>query len=84
MHLAFTWKSDEGLWVFLDGDLVAANKEGVAHSRPTDRYNRITLGRNNANNVFGGFLSFYFQEVAVYLHFSVTYRIRELFALSGK
>lgn len=83
-HLSFSWKNDEGLWVFLNGDLVAANKDGVDHLRNYNRYSRITLGRNNANNAFSGFLDFSFQEIAVYYHFSVTYNIREIFALVGE
>lgn len=84
MHLAFSWSVDEGLWVFIDGELLAANKEPVYQSRPYDRYSRITLGRDNANNVFGGFIGFSFQEIAVYFQFTVTYRIREIFTLVGK
>ena len=84
MHLAFSWKVDEGLWVFLDGELIAANTIAVDQERLFNRYSRITLGRNNANNAFGGFIGFAFQEIAVYYRFTVTYRIREIFALVGK
>lgn len=84
MHLAFSWSVEEGLWVFMDGELLAANKVGVLHSRDYDRYSRITLGRNNANNAFSGFIGFAFQEIVVYFRFTVTYRIREIFALAGE
>lgn len=83
MHLAFSWKRQEGLWVFLNGELVGANVAGTSHIRNYDRYNRITMGRNNANNNFGAFMRFAFQEIAVYFKFTVTYRIREIFALTG-
>jgi len=84
MNFALTWNKKEGLWVFVNGDLVGANIDGVAHIRGTDRFNRVTLGRNNANSNFGGYVRFAFQEIAIYLTFSVTYRIRERFALIGK
>lgn len=72
------------MWVFINGELVGANKDGVNHVRNYDRFNRVTLGRNNANNNFGSYLQFAFQEIAIYLKFTVTYRIREVFALIGK
>ena len=84
MHLAFTWQKDEGLWVFLNGELLAANKDPLVQQRQYNRYNRITLGRSNANNAFRGHMDFSFQEIAVYYRFTVTYRIRELFSLVGE
>ena len=84
MHLAFTWEKDEGLWVFVNGEVNSINRACIDYPRVHNRYNRITLGRSNANNKFGNFLSFAFQEVAVYESFTVAYRMRERFAMAGE
>lgn len=64
---------------------MGAIPKGLADDRPHDRYTRLTVGRSNANHNFArNYFPFAIQELAIYEQFTVTYNIRNLFALIGE
>ncbi len=82
VHIAISWHKDQGLSLYINGDLDAADWVGIRKIRSTDSDTRIIIGRRN--DFIGDYSNVYFEELAFRERYVEPWEVRDVFKIYGK